>query len=80
MKTKKRCQCGYGNTLQQINTGNKNLELLEQLQMPKPALQIPGQITTFVQQGSGKRRRLKRRRKMRGGAFYDKYGSPIHAY
>ena len=80
MKTKKRCQCGYGNTLQQINTGNKNLELLEQLQMPKPPLQQVGQIVNGLQQRSGRKR--KSRRRMYGGApaYLDQYGSPIRNY
>ena len=81
MKGKKRRHYG-GNTLQQINTSNKNLELLTQLQMPKPPLQHVGQIAIGLV-GSG-RKKVKRRMRMSGGAkipvLVDKYGSPIRNY
>ena len=82
MKGRKKRQCGCGNTLEQINTSNKNLELLKQLQMPKPSLQAPCQIVIGMQ-GSG-RKKVKRRMRMSGGAkipvLVDKYGNFLRAY
>ena len=67
---------GRGNDLQSIITANRNLNLMNKLDMPKPPLQIPGQIVQIpTRQGFGRHRR-----KHRGGAFYDKYGTPIHAF
>ena len=74
MKPKRR-QRG-GNALQQIETGNKNLQALTMLQMPKPPLQQPGQVVNGLQQGSGKRRRLRGR----GPALVDRYGAYAHAF
>jgi len=80
MRTRKRKQRG-GNTLQQINTGNKNLYALNMLQMPKPPLQVPGQIVNGLQQqqGAGKRK-SKRRMYGKGPAIVDRYGAFVHAY
>ncbi len=80
MKSKKKRQCGCGNTLQQINTGNENLEVIKQLQSPKPPLQKLGQIVNGLQQGSGRKKRNRRHMRGRGPAYVDKYGAPIRAY
>lgn len=77
MKTyrkRKKQRGGNYQSLSQINTANKNLIALNQLQHPKPPLQIPGQVVNGLQ-GHGKRN------KHRGGsALVDKYGNYIHAY
>ena len=81
MKKQKKRMYG-GNTLQQINTSNQNLELLKRLQMPKPPLQNIGQIVIGLQ-GSG-RKKVKKRPRMSGGAkipvLVDKYGNFLRAY
>ena len=71
------CQRG-GNNLSKIETGNKNLSALKYLSMPKPPLQMPGQIVNgLYQYGSGKR--LKGRNRLYGGAAYvDRYGQFLH--
>ena len=43
MKNRRRKLRG-GSNLSQIQTGNKNLQDLKRLSMPKPPLQPPGQI------------------------------------
>ena len=75
MKNRRRKLRG-GATLSQIQTANKNLETIKRLSMPKPPLQPPGKFLHFpiTQRGYGKIKR------QRGGAYYDQYGSPIHAF
>ena len=69
MKSRKKRQYG-GNTLEQIRTGNRNIQVLRMRQMPKDP----------NKQGFG---RKKNRRRMRGGAppiLVDKYGGFIRAF
>jgi len=71
MARRRRRQRGRGDELQSIATANRNLALVNRLEAAKPPLQKPGQI---AQVGVG------RRRKMKGGAYIDKYGAYVHAF
>ena len=71
MARRRRRQRGRGNELQSIATANRNLAMINRLEAAKPPLQKPGQI---AQVGVG------RRRKMKGGALYDKWGAPVQAF
>ena len=72
MARRRRRQRGRGDELQSIATANRNLALVNRLEAAKPPLQIPGQV---AQVGVGRRRR-----KMKGGALYDKWGAPVQAF
>ena len=75
MKNRRRRLRG-GSSLSQIQTGNKNLQDLKRLSMPKSPLQQPGQIlhVPITQRGYGKKRQ-------RGGAaLVDRYGAYVHNF